>query len=113
MTTKLIRQLVSVPGLKVEYPACGDSFPIIRGKLFSMYDSYPTAVQKIIRRRLQLASDLQAEVRDPAVALASNRRRKPRKITVSRMPATSDRLANRSCPQRQAAHVNMTQTGEC
>ena len=83
MSRKLIRELVSVPGLKIECPTCADSFPIGRGKLFGMYEPYPPSVQKIIRQRLQSAQALQADILERKETLAADRKQKPRRIATS------------------------------
>jgi hypothetical protein len=74
MSRKLIRELISILGLKVECPNCGDSFPIRRSTLFGMHEAYPPAAQKIIRRRLQTADEMKAEIRERTEALAVNRK---------------------------------------
>lgn len=51
MSHKIIQQLLAIHGLKVECPnpRCQDKFPLSRAKLFSMYDMYLPAVQRIFR----------------------------------------------------------------
>jgi predicted Holliday junction resolvase-like endonuclease len=100
MTSKLIRQLVSISGLKIECPNpnCGVPFPIGRAKLFSMYDLYPPAVKKIIRLRLQKADQLQADIRERTKALAANRKQKPRKIAVSAHASNFGQISEQILP---------------
>jgi hypothetical protein len=41
MAHKIIQQLLSIPGLKIECPHCTEKFPIKKAKLFSTYGTYP------------------------------------------------------------------------
>jgi hypothetical protein len=56
MAHKIIEQLVSVSGLKIECPRCNDVFPIRKAQLHSMYETYPPSAQKIIRGRQECAN---------------------------------------------------------
>ena len=74
MAHKIIQQLVSIPGLKIECPHCTEEFPIKRAKLFSMYDTYPPAVQKIIRECFESANESKGDLRERKKKLAENKK---------------------------------------
>jgi len=98
MAHKIIRQLVSIPGLKVECPHCTEEFSIKRAKLFSMYDTYPPAVQKIVRERLDAANELSDELTERKRKLADNIKKKPEKITVSAQASNFGKIAEQIIP---------------
>jgi len=98
MPHKMIQQLVSIPGLKVECPHCNEEFPIKRGKLFSMYDSYPQAVQKIIRQRFESANESKEELRDRRKELFENKKKKPERITTSAQGSNFGKIAEQIVP---------------
>jgi predicted Holliday junction resolvase-like endonuclease len=85
MAHKIIQQLMSIPGLKIQcpYPDCTEEFPIRRAKLFSMYDTYPPVAQKIIRERFESADGLNGKLKERKKLLAEDKKKKPEKITVS------------------------------
>ena len=80
MAHKIIQQLLSIPGLRVECPQCNEEFPITRGKLFSMYDTYPPARQKIIRKRFESAEDLNEDLKERKEELAKDKKEQPARI---------------------------------
>ena len=96
MAHKIIQQLVSIPGLKVECPSCNEEFPIKRAKLFSMYDTYPPAVQKIIRERLDYANEQKGDLKERKKQLSESTKKKPEKIVVAAQGycQLNDRWAN-------------------
>ena len=98
MTHKIIQQLVSIPGLKIECPHCDEEFPIKRGKLFSIYDTYPPAVQKIIRERFVLANEMKSELKERNKKLMENKKKKPEKITVSAQAINFGKIAAQILP---------------
>src|SRR5260370_24579598 len=98
MAHKIIRQLMSIPGLKVECPQCTEEFPINRAKLFSMYDTYPPTMQKIIRERLESANELNGELKERKKQLAENKKKKPEKITVSAQASNFGKIAEQIVP---------------
>ncbi|MBZ5522456.1 MAG: hypothetical protein LAP21_09475 [Acidobacteriia bacterium] len=83
MTNKLIRQLVSIRGLKIECPHCDEQVPIGKAKPFSMYDSYPPHVQQIIRTRFEDVAEQQDAIKEGRRTLAEHRKKKPERIRVS------------------------------
>ncbi len=44
--------------MKVECPSCSETFPILRAKLFSMYEPYSAVVTKIVSERGEAAKEL-------------------------------------------------------
>lgn len=98
MPNKLIQQLNAIRGLEVECPHCSEQFPIQHGKLFNMYDSYPPAVQKILRERLATAHEIKAELKERRKQLAADRKAKPAKITVSALASNFGQIAEQILP---------------
>jgi predicted Holliday junction resolvase-like endonuclease len=98
MAHKIIQQLVSIPALKIECPHCTKEFPIKRAKLFSMYDTYPPAVQKIIRERLESANESKGELKERKKQLAENKKRKPEKITAGAQGGNFGTIAEQIVP---------------
>ena len=98
MAHKIIQQLVSIPGLKIECPHCTEEFPIKRAKLFSMYDAYPPAVQKIIRERFESANESKVELKERKKQLAENKKKKPEKITVSAQASNFGQISEQILP---------------
>ena len=98
MAHKIIQQLVSIPGLKIECPRCTEEFPIKRAKLFSMYDTYPPAVQKIIRECFESANESKGDLRERKKKLAENKKKKPEKITVSAQGSNFGKIAEQIMP---------------
>ena len=98
MFQKIIQQLVSIQGLKIECPHCTEEFPIKKGKLFSMYDSYPPAIQKIIRERLESANELKGDLKNRRKKLVEDKKRKPEKITVSAQASNFGQISEQILP---------------
>jgi len=98
MAHKIIQQLVSIPGLKIECPHCTGEFPIKRAKLFGMYDTYPLAVQKIIRKSFESANELNAELKERKKQLTQNKKKKPEKITRSAQASNFGKIAEQIVP---------------
>lgn len=98
MASRIIRQLISIPGLKIECPHCSEEFPIKRGKLFSMYDAYPPAIQKIIRERFETANELREEIKERKKRLAENKKKKPEKIFVSAQASNFGQISEQILP---------------
>ncbi len=98
MGNKVIKQLLAVPGLRIECPNCDEAFSIKRAKLFSMYDSYPTAVQRMLRERFQAANEVRAELKQRKKTLAENRKKKPEKITVSAQASNFGQISEQILP---------------
>ncbi len=98
MAHKIIQQLMAVPGLKVECPHCFGEFLVKRGKLFSMYDTYPSGAQKIIRERFRSGNELKEELKERKHKLVENRKKKPMKITVSAQASNFGKIAEQIVP---------------
>lgn len=98
MAHKIIQQLVSIAGLKIECPHCTEEFSIKRAKLFSMYDRYPPLVQKIIRERFESADGLKDALKDRKKLLATNKKQKPEKITASAQGSNFGKIAEQIVP---------------
>jgi predicted Holliday junction resolvase-like endonuclease len=98
MTQKLVQQLYAIKGLEVECPHCSEQFPIKHGKLFNMYDSYPPAIQKILRARLESANESKTEFKERRKQLAADKKLKPAKITVSAKASNFGQIAEQILP---------------
>jgi len=100
MASKTIRQLLSVPGLRIQcpYTACGEEFAITKAKLFSMYDSYPPTVRKIIRGRFDSADQLEEEIKERKRELAENKQTKPEKIKAAAQGSNFGKIAEQIVP---------------
>jgi len=100
MSQKIISQLISIKGLEIECPNpdCNEQFPVKNGKLFSMYDSYPPAIQKIIRERFAEANNLKDEVKERRKKLANDKKRKPEKITTSTKATNFGQISEQIIP---------------
>jgi predicted Holliday junction resolvase-like endonuclease len=98
MPHKIIKQLLAIPGLEIECPQCAEAFPVKMGKPFSMYDTYPPAVQKIIRGRLEQANYLKDEIKGRRKKLAEDKKRKPEKITVSAQASNFGQISEQILP---------------
>lgn len=98
MAHKIIQQLVSIPGLKIECPRCTGEFPIKRAKLFSMYDTYPPAALKIIHARIESAKELIGELEVRTKQLAEDKKKKPEKITISAQACNFGKISEQILP---------------
>ena len=98
MSHKIIQQLESIPGLTIECPKCNEEFPIKRAKLFSMYDTYPPAVQKIIRERFESANELKVELKERRKRLSENKKKKPEKIAVAAQASNFGQISEQILP---------------
>lgn len=98
MGNKLIKQLLAVRGLKIECPSCSEVFSIKRAKPFGMYDSYPHAVQRMLRERLNAANELRQELKQRKKSLAEDRKKKPQKITVSAQASNFGQISEQILP---------------
>jgi predicted Holliday junction resolvase-like endonuclease len=99
MSRKLIRQLVSVPGLRIECPNCPeDPFPIKRAKLFGMYEPYPPRVRSILRERQQGAQELQADILQRKKTLALHRKQKPLRIATAAHASNFGQISEQILP---------------
>ena len=83
MPNKLVQQLTSIRGINVECPKCGDSFPISKAKLFSMYETHPPSAHKLMQGRREIARELIEDAKQRTRQLVIDRKRKPEKISIS------------------------------
>jgi predicted Holliday junction resolvase-like endonuclease len=98
MARKIIEELTSVPGLKIECPRCGDELSVKRARLFSMYGTYPPAAQKIIRQRIESASELGDELQYRAVRLEEDRETKPERIAIGAQATNFGQISEQILP---------------
>ena len=98
MAHKIIQQLMSISGLKIECPNCNEEFAIKRGKLFSMHDAYPPAVQRILRERLESASESRVQLKERKDTLAEDRKKRPVRITTSAHGSNFGKIAEQIVP---------------
>jgi predicted Holliday junction resolvase-like endonuclease len=98
MTSKIIKQLIAIQGLKIECPNCDEEFSIKKAKLFSMYEPYPPAVQRIIRDRQVCTSEQKAELQDRRKRLKENKKKKPEKITTAAQASNFGQISEQILP---------------
>src|SRR6266487_4740075 len=98
MAYKIIQQLLSVPGLKVQCPECENQFPIKRAKLFSMYDPYFPKVQKVIRGRFESANKLKEELKERKGRLTENKKEKPEKLAIAAEASNFGQISEQILP---------------
>lgn len=83
MGATIIRQLLSVPGLKVECPNCQEEISLKKARLFSMYGTCPPQALTLMQTRRQNAQEIREEVKARRKQLAKDRMQKPQRISVS------------------------------
>ena len=83
MRHKVIQQLLSIPRLKVECPNCQEEISLKRAQLSSMYDVCPQPTLKLISGRREAAKLLREEIKVRKLQLATDRKRKPEKTSIS------------------------------
>jgi predicted Holliday junction resolvase-like endonuclease len=98
MIHKLIQQLASIPGLRIQCPECKEDFPVADGKLFSMYDTYPPAARQIVDDRQQKAKQLDKELKKRKRKLHHDKQNKPKRITVSAKAVNFGQIAEQILP---------------
>lgn len=98
MAGKIIQQLIAIPGLEIQCPQCEEQFPVKRGKLFSMYDRYPPAIQKIMRERAEAANDLKNDLKERRRVLADSKKKKPLKISISAEASNFGQISEQILP---------------
>jgi len=98
VTRKIIQQLTSIAGLKIECPNCNEEFAVKRARLFGMYDSYPATAQKIIQQRLESANELIDELRERAAHLDESKKSKPEKISISAQATNFGQISEQILP---------------
>lgn len=98
MAHKIIQQLLSIPGLKVECPRCNGEFPIRRGRLFGMYDLYPPTIRKIISERFESADESVAELKKRKRQLSENKKKQPARISAAALGSNFGKIAEQILP---------------
>lgn len=98
MSKKIIQELTSIPGLKIECPNCSEEFSLKRGKLFNMYDAYPPNVQKIVSERMESVSLLRAVLDERKSLLAENKKKKPEKIETAARASNFGKISEQILP---------------
>lgn len=109
MSRTIIRQLQSIRGLEVECPQCSGQFPISRGRLFSMYDSYPPDAQAILRERVESAKGRTDDLRERRRQLAADRKTRHVKITVSAKASNFGQIAEQILPAFRTFPYNQSE----
>jgi len=80
----VIKQLLSIQGLKIECPHCEEASSIRRFRLFGLHDTeYPRSAQQFIDGKCHAATELLNDIKSRKKQLAEDRRRKPEKISTS------------------------------
>ena len=82
----------------MECPQCNEDFPIKRGKLFSMYDTYPPAIQRVIRERFESAEELNEGLKERKKELAERKKRQPARIAAGALGANFGKIAEQIIP---------------
>jgi predicted Holliday junction resolvase-like endonuclease len=98
MARKIIEQLASIPGLKIECPKCSGIFAIKRAKPFSMYAPYPPAALKILSQRLVATKALNQEIAARNEQLVKNLTKKPMKIAVGSEASNFGKISEQILP---------------
>ena len=98
MGKKIIDQLNSINGLKIECPKCRMESSIKRAKIFNMYDTYPAPIKKIIKDRHQFAIEEQLKIKLRKEELKINKKKKPEKITISANASNFGQIAEQIIP---------------
>ena len=98
VANKIIKQLISISGLKIECPKCGEDFPIKKGSLFSMYGSAPAAAEEIMRERLGLARELKKQLLERQRQLTENKWRKPERASISAQASNFGQISEQILP---------------
>lgn len=98
MAPKIIPRRLSIPGLRIECPRCAEEFPIKRAKLFSMYDTYPLAVQKVVRERFEAASESDEELKERKKQLTENKKKQPARIAAGAHGSNFGKIAEQIFP---------------
>jgi predicted Holliday junction resolvase-like endonuclease len=98
METKVIRQLLSIKGLRMECPHCGDEFPLHRARPFSMYERFPPAAQKLVDSRSVALLAGREELRDERRQLRAAKRKKPGQIAVAAQASTFGQISEQILP---------------
>jgi predicted Holliday junction resolvase-like endonuclease len=98
MSKKIIQELISIRGLKIECPSCFDEFSVKRGKLFNMYDAYPSNVQKILKERLENISLRRALLDERRSSLAKNQKKKPEQIETAARATNFGKISEQILP---------------
>jgi predicted Holliday junction resolvase-like endonuclease len=104
MSQRIIKQLTSIPGLKIQCPNsdCNQEFGIKRAKLFGMYEKYPQAADQIIIQRCAAAREMLTDVKARMAALEQSKAKKPERITVGTQATNFGQI----CEQIVPAFVN-------
>jgi predicted Holliday junction resolvase-like endonuclease len=98
MTTQIIRQLSSIPGLRLECPNCAAEIPIGRAKLFSMYAKYPPPVRKLISKRFATAAQMKESLTEERGQLKQDIARKPARIGVAAQSSLFGQISEQILP---------------
>jgi predicted Holliday junction resolvase-like endonuclease len=98
MTQKIVKQLMSVRGLRIECPRCNEEVPIKRVQLFGMYDAYPRAVQAIIRNRRKYAEEQRVEISERKKQLTADKKKRPDKISLAAQASTFGTISEQIVP---------------
>jgi len=98
MSKKIIQELASISGLKIECPSCSEEFPVKRGKLFNMYDAYPANVQKRLREQLEDINLRKAMLDERKSHLAKNQKKKPEQIETAARATNFGKISEQILP---------------
>lgn len=98
MSKKIIQELTSIQGIKIECPSCSEEFSLKRGKLFNMYDAYPPNVQKILKERMASVNLLRGELDERKSRLVENTKKKPEKIETAARASNFGKISEQILP---------------
>lgn len=97
MSDKIIQQLASIAGLKVQCPHCTEEFPITRAKVCSMYDPHPLA-EKMIRERQGVADELNVDLKQRKKLFFLNKQARPERITTAALACNFGQISEQILP---------------
>ena len=98
MGTKVIRQLLSIRGLRIECPNCSEDFPLRKARPFSMYETLPPAAQKILGQRFDDLMAGKAQLKAERQQLRDARKRKPDQIAVTAQASVFGQISEQILP---------------
>ncbi|MFQ3578610.1 MAG: Holliday junction resolvase-like protein [Bacteroidales bacterium] len=95
---KIIDQLNGMEGLKIECPECNESFSIRRANLFSVKDTIPDRIAKIIANRNAELKERLTEIREERKELRTRKQERPKRIKVTTESVNFGKIVEKIIP---------------
>ena len=95
---KIINQLNSIEGLKIECPECNESFSIRRANLFSVKDTIPDRIAKIIANRNAELEEELTEIKEERKELRTQKRERPKKSKITTESVNFGKIVEKIIP---------------